>query len=255
MPKQIEYPRASFKNALSLADAVNVLGGDCNTNTCADKLNYKGGNKNGAFNALVGAAVKHGLVTSKSETLVVTDIYSKISLSYNETERQKHMQTAFLTPILYRKIYDKFKGKELPISILERILIREYEVDKGMSSRVTGYIIEGAKFVGLLVDNKLVEDIRAEEVEVLTDKHYVADTKNELNDKTELVSYQDIPIDPRQNDDRRGFNADAYILHVVGPDIDSKYKLADEDDFTIIEATLRKLKKKLGVPQKQNPEA
>ena len=247
MPKITEYPRASFKNALNLADAVNTLGGDCNANTCADKLNYKGGNKNGAFNSLVSAAVKHDLVTSKSETLVTTDVYNKISLAYNNIERQKHMQTAFLSPVLYHKIYEKFKGKELPVDILERMLIREYDVDKSMSSRVTGYIVEGAKFVGLLIDNRLTENVAVEEVEVLDDKNDVVKHKGERNDRAELVTYQDIPVRLHQNEEKRDFNAEGYVLHVVGPDIDSKYKLADEDDFLIIEATLRKLKRKLGI--------
>lgn len=245
MPKLTEYPRASFKNTLSLAEAVNALGGDCNANTCADKLNYKGGNKNGAFNSLVGAAVKHGLITSKSEILVITDIYSRINLSYNDKERQEHLQTAFLTPILYRKIYEKFRGKELPLDILERMLIREYNVDQSMASRVTGYIVEGAKFVGLLVENKLVENLKVEEVEVFTNNRNLDEHKNERREKAELISYQEIPIHQSQN--KGGFNSDEYVLHVIGPDMDSKYKLADGDDFAIIEAILRKLKKKLGV--------
>ena len=245
MPKLTEYPRASFKNALSLADAVNALGGDCNTNTCADKLNYKGGNKNGAFNSLVGAAVKHGLITSKSETLIITDIYSRINLSYNAKERQEHLQTAFLTPILYRKIYEKFRGKELPLDILERMLIREYNVDQSMASRVTGYIVEGAKFVGLLVENKLIENLKVEEVEVVTDNRNSNEHKDERREKAELISYQEIPIHQSKNEG--GFSSDGYVLQIVGPDIDSKYKLVDEDDFLIIEATLRKLKRKLGV--------
>lgn len=245
MPKLTEYPRASFKNALSLANAVNALGGDCSVNTCADKLNYKGGNKNGAFNSLVGAAVKHGLITSKSETLIITDIYSKISLSYNDKERQEHLQSAFLTPMLYRKIYEKFRGKELPLDILERMLIREYNVDQSVASRVTGYIIEGAKFVSLLVENKLIENLKVEEVEVFTGNRNLDGHKDERREKAELIPYQEIPIHRSQNEG--GFNSDGYVLHIIGPDIDSKYKLADEDDFAIIEATLRKLKRKLGV--------
>jgi hypothetical protein len=245
MPKQLEYPRASFKNALSLADAVNTLGGDCNTNTCADKLNYKGGNKNGAFNALVGAAVKHGLVTSKSETLTATELYSKIKLSYTETESQEYMQSAFLTPLLYRKIYDKFKGKELPIDILERMLIREYEVDKSMSSRVTGYITEGAKFVGLLVENRFIENIKAQDVEVVGHQDELKAINN--NEDERVVVYQDITPVQQQPQNSKEFDGEGYVLKVIGPDMNSTYKVQDEDDFIIIEAILRKLKKRLGV--------
>ncbi len=244
MPKQLEYPRASFKNALSLADAVNTLGGDCNTNTCADKLNYKGGNKNGAFNALVGAAVKHGLVTSRSETLTVTELYSKIKLSYNETERQEYMQSAFLVPLLYRKIYDKFKGKELPVDILERMLIREYEVDKSVSSRVTGYIIEGAKFAGLLIENRFAENIKAQDVEVV---NHQDEPKTNKAEDDRIVLYQDITPVQQQLQSIREFDGEGYILKIIGPDMNSTHKVRDEDDFIIVEAILRKLKKKLGV--------
>lgn len=246
MPKLIEYPRSPFTKALEVAKAVDALGGECSADTCADKMNYSGGGKNGAFTALISAAVKHQLVISKS-TLSTSDLFRKINLAYDEAEKQEHLQTSFLSAPLYRKIYERFKGKELPMSILEKMLVRDYEVDRNMASRVSGYIVEGAKFVGLLVDSRLIENVRTEEVDVLTDKNDVPEPKSERNEKAELISYQEIPLSSHQNDDRRGFNIDGYIVHIIGPDIDSKYKLSDEDDFVIIDATLRKLKKKLGV--------
>lgn len=246
MPKLIEYPRASFIKALEVAKAVDSLGGECSADTCADKMNYSGGSKNGAFAALVGAAVKHQLITSKA-SLSTSELYRNINLAYDEDERMEHLKISFLNPPLYRKIYERFKGKELPMSILEKMLVRDYEVDRNMASRVGGYIVEGAKFVSLLVDNKLMENVKTEEVEVLPEKVNVHDSSNERNQKGELTPYQEIPIHSPHNEDRQGFNADGYIIHIVGPDTDSKYKLADEDDFVIIEATLRKLRRKLGV--------
>lgn len=237
MPKIVEYPSAPFAKAIEVAEAVDYLGGNCSVETCAEKLGYKVG---GGYKSVVNSAVKHGLVRHRSNSLFLTDAYKNIKLAYTEEEKQELHKRAFLTVPLYAKVYERFKGRELPVSILEKVLIKEFQVDSSSASRVSGYFIEGAKALGLLVDNKLVESVKIEEVEILPEK-------DERDVKAELVHYQEIPLHSSQKEDARGFNADGYIIHVVGPDTDSKYKLADEDDFIIIEATLRKLKKKLGV--------
>ena len=63
MPKIIDYPRASLSRALALAEAVDKLGGEASDASVADHMGNKVG---GAFNALVGAAVKFGLVSKTS---------------------------------------------------------------------------------------------------------------------------------------------------------------------------------------------
>ena len=245
MPRNIEYPRAPFTKALELAKAVDALGGDCSADTCADKMHYSGGGKNGAFQALVSAAAKHQLINSKA-SLTISELYKNIILSYNDEEKREYLQIAFLYAPLYRKIYEKFKGKELPISILEKMLVRDFAVDKNMASRVGGYIVEGAKYVGLLIDNKLVENIRTEEVEVLTDKSELKEQKRGDSIKGELISYQEIPIQA-SNSDKREFSPNSYVVHITGPGMNTWQEMTDEDDFTIIAANLQKLKKKLGV--------
>ena len=248
MPKQLNYPRATLKNALGLADAVNALGGDCNAGTCADKLNYKGGHKNGAFTALTSATVKHGLITSKSETLSVTDLYSQINLSYTDAERQEHLQTAFLAPPLYRRIYEKFKGKELPVDILERMLIREYEVDQGSASRIAGYIIDGSRYVGLLVDNRFVEHVKAQEAVVIEpEQEQVTKMESDQTTPSGDAVNPDVPQPTPGVTDKGEFNEAGYRFTIVGPDMNATYKLQDEDDFAIIDITLRKVKRRLGM--------
>ena len=244
MPRNIDYPRASFTKALELANAVDALGGDCSADTCADKMNYSGGGKNGAFQALVSAAAKHQLITSKA-TLTTSELYKNINLSYNDEEKQEYLQVAFLNAPLYRRIYEKFKGKELPVSILEKMLIRDYAVDKNMASRVGGYIVEGAKFVGLLVDNRLIENIRPEEVEVLSDTTGPPEQKFG-GSNSELISYQDITDQP-SGGNKRQFDSNSYVVHITGPGMNVWHEIADEDDFIIIEANLKKLKRKLGL--------
>lgn len=114
------------------------------------------------------------------------------------------------------------------MSILEKMLIRDYEVDKNIASRVGGYMVEGAKFVGLLVDNKLVENVRSEEVEVLTDKNELTEHKRDDNAKGELIPYQEIPIQP-SNDDKREFSPNSYVVHITGPGMNTWQEMTDED--------------------------
>ncbi len=38
MPKNLNYPLASFQKAFALADAVDALGGSCSVESCAEKM-------------------------------------------------------------------------------------------------------------------------------------------------------------------------------------------------------------------------
>jgi len=66
MAKIIEYPRASLRSALQLADAVAGFAGSCSTELAAEKLGKK---MSGAFQALVSATVKYRLIESKAGKL------------------------------------------------------------------------------------------------------------------------------------------------------------------------------------------
>ena len=58
---RIDYPRAPLDRAFALAEAVDKMGGEATAEIAAESMGNKVG---GAFTALIGAAVKYGLISN-----------------------------------------------------------------------------------------------------------------------------------------------------------------------------------------------
>jgi hypothetical protein len=239
MPKVVDYPHASFKSVFEIAAAVDYLGGSCSVESCAERMQKK---VSGAFKALISAAIKHGLLTNKKDVLSVTELYRHHKLGYNEQEKLEVLRQSFLMPSLYSKIYSRFKGKELPISMLDKLLIRELNVEETYASRVSGYFVDGAKTVKLLENGKLLDEINfgstIDNVEV------AAENREDESGKLEGIDTKppELPIEavalPISN-------KDLFTVMIVGPGMNTKIEINEEDDLVILDAMIRKIKKKL----------
>lgn len=237
MPKIIEYPRASFQRVLEMADAVDYLGGKCSVQSCADKLKVK---VTGAFTALISAAKKHGLVESSKDALVVTDIYKKVKLAYDDDERRQNLRLAFLAPPTYNKVYEKFKGRVLPIQMLDKLLIREFGVDSDVAQRISNYFIEGAKVCELLVDNKLIDFTNGTSLE----------SNEEIKNENEPAAFNNDNKKPlsethKMESSTTSDSVGSYIVHIYGPGMNSKLTIDEEEDLIILDAMISKLKKRM----------
>lgn len=147
MPKLLDYPRASFKMSLELARAVESLGGKCTPESAAQKMGKK---VTGTFKGQIGAAVKFGLITSGGGQLAVTALQKSIKLAYDDKEKNDILKGAFLTPVVFRDLANRFDGNSLPVEMLGKLLAREFGVDSVAATTVANYFIDGAKAVGLL---------------------------------------------------------------------------------------------------------
>jgi hypothetical protein len=136
MARTIDYPRGSLKRSLEIAKAVNELGGSCSPAICADHLEKK---ISGSFNSQISAANKFGLITSKKGMLFITDLYKRLDLAYDQLEQTEILRTAFFNIPLFKKLYERFKDGKLPRQMLDKILIREFDVPKNVASRVVTY--------------------------------------------------------------------------------------------------------------------
>lgn len=197
MPRKIDYPRASFRSALELAQAVQALGGKSTPEVCADKLNRSAGS--GGFNSIVGAAVKFGLVKQTKGFLEAMPIVKSIKLAYDEDERARYYTEAFLTPPVFKNLVERFAGEVLPIEVLAKMLAKEFDVDMNASSAIAKQFIEGAKFAGILGPNNEVaklesvdadgaKEVEVEEVPQLQLPYYEDQRKARA-----LESIQDVP--------------------------------------------------------------
>jgi len=236
MAKQIDYPRASLKNCLELAQAIDDLGGNCSTEMAADKLNKK---VSGAFQALVGSAARYGLITSKKGQLEISALFRKHKLAYSMEEAEAALTRAFLTPPLFRNIFNRFEGRELPVSHFEKLLIREFNVPDQISSRVSKYFLDGAKQCALLgADNQLragtgggAEAPDGSEDDTVDSGD--ADTPNNNGNNKSTDTNQDVIEEGGK-----------FSVRIKGPGMDSVIVVNEEEDLLIIKAMLKKVEKK-----------
>ncbi len=156
MPKLIDYPRTAYTGAWEVAEIVDDTGGKCALETSARKLNRK---VSGSFKAIVGSAVKFGLLTSKREMLTTTTLFRRIKHAYDKQEELLFHREAFLTPALFTQLCRKFRARELPVAMLDVLLMREFDVEEINAQSVAKAFIDGARMVGLLDEHNIVADI------------------------------------------------------------------------------------------------
>ncbi len=156
MPKLIDYPRTSYSGAWEVAEVVDDTGGKCALETCARKLNRK---VSGSFKAIVGSAVKFGLLTSKREILTTTTLFRRIKHAYDKQEELLFHREAFLTPPLFTQLCRKFRARELPVAMLDVLLTREFDVEEINAQGVSKAFVDGARMVNLLDEHNIVADI------------------------------------------------------------------------------------------------
>lgn len=158
MPKLIDYPRTTYSGAWELAEITDDTGGKCAIETAARKLNRK---VSGSFKAIIGSAVKFGLLTSKRDLLTTTTLFKRIKHAYDKQEEVIFHREAFLTPPLFTQLCRKFRSRELPVQMLDVMLIREFGVEEINAQGVAKAFVEGCRMVGLLDENNIVADIDA----------------------------------------------------------------------------------------------
>lgn len=156
MPKTIDYPRTTYASAWEVAEVVDDTGGKCAIETCARKLSRK---VSGSFKAIIGSAVKFGLVTSKRELLTTTNLFRRIKHAYDKQEEKIFHREAFLHPPLFNQICRKFRNRELPIHMLDVMLIREFSVEEINAQNVARAFIDGARMAGILDERNIIADI------------------------------------------------------------------------------------------------
>ncbi|WP_400190900.1 hypothetical protein [Hymenobacter sp. B81] len=156
MPKTIDYPRTSYLGAWEVAEVVDDTGGKCSVEACARKLNRK---VSGSFKAILGSAVKFGLLTSKRELLTTTNLFRRIKHAYDKQEEKVYHREAFLHPPLFMHICRKFRNRELPVHMFDVMLVREFGVEEINAQSVAKAFVEGARMVDVLDERNIIADI------------------------------------------------------------------------------------------------
>jgi hypothetical protein len=228
MPRIIDYPKASLKRSFGLAEVVDSLGGECTDQSAAEHMGNKVG---GAYRALIGAAVKFGLVSNHKGKLKTEPLFQDYKLAYNEAHKQEAMRRAFLTPALFLSIAKRFQGQVLPPHF-EKLLVREHDVAEDFASRLVTYFTEGAKESGILSPNGIIN---------LTPSNTGIANITEGTDSAPAEIVGGV-IQAEADNDLSAFIR-TYSVRITGPGIDSRISIKDEEDVDIVEAMLKKVRR------------
>lgn len=240
MPKNLNYPLASFQKAYELADAVNALGGSCTIENCAEKMKRK---VSGGFMVIISSAQKFKLIYSEKSLITTTEEYKLIKYSYTNSERVDLLKQAFLSPQVFSLLYERFKGKELPIDMLDKILIREFGVEESTAGRVAGYFVDGLKTYGLL-NGSTVLSLKQEDSETLPAQTETKSSEPEVK----LLKNEPVPKEENALNEDASFTNQGlknYELQLTGPGLHAKFTIESEEDLVIAEAILNKLRKQI----------
>ena len=247
MARIIEYPRASLRAALQLADAIDGFAGSCSVSLAAEKLGKK---VSGAFQAQIGSSVKFGLINSKAGKLSVSPLYRNYKLAYTPDDAQQYLREALLSPPLFNAIFNRFKGQKLPVNHFEKMLIKEFNVPDEIASRVSGYFLDGIKQAGLLSsDNTLINDTSVGKSDVTEDDKepvFESDSGTSPSNDLDAISGEGIPtkvISSSLGED--------YHLSIKGAGISFAIEIKDTDDLEIVQIMLKKIEKALRAKSKE----
>ena len=244
MPKRVDYPRASFFRALELAKGIDDLGGSCPVDLAADRIGMK---VSGAFAALQSASVKHGFISRSSDRLEVTSLYKEYKLAYTDEEANDVLIQALMNVPLYDQILKRFNGAELPVSHLDRLLIREFDVPEKMSSRIKKYITDTTSQLGLIDSNNILRVPGEDRDDTPTGEDNVV----AVTSGGPMV----VPRYQRGEDLQRqsGPTSESYTIHVRGPGMDSVVTIDTKFDIEIVELILKKIAIELEAENEEEP--
>lgn len=116
----IQFPYLSLEDAVVIAKGVHEVGGNrCQVDQLAAHLNVKP--DTGAFRVRLGTAKMFGLTTYSSGTVTLTSLGSRIC---DPQQEQAAKAESFLVIPLYQKVYEQFKGVNLPqLAALETAMV------------------------------------------------------------------------------------------------------------------------------------
>lgn len=104
----------------------------------------------GAFKGKISSLLKYNLIDSKDNEINLTNLAINILNSYDAKEEKKLLFKSFINISLFNQLIDRFKDSGINLDILDKILIREYEIDNKNAKKVSKCIIKSLDFLEIL---------------------------------------------------------------------------------------------------------
>jgi hypothetical protein len=145
----VKFPGYDLATCVEVPRAIHAKGGGAATpELLASYLGYKGTN-NGAFISKVASARTFGLIAKQGNLYIATSLAHRILSPVYPHEAQQGLIDAFLNVELYRKIYEDFKGRELPPEFgMKNALRQQFGVLSGRVDDAYRNLLDSAETAG-----------------------------------------------------------------------------------------------------------
>ena len=154
--KSRPYPPIGIEEALKFAEIIDKFGGQNVPETILLKalgLNTK----TKSFWAKTTGVKQFDLIAVDGKTYTLTERAKVLLRPKSESEKKNLLRETFLSPKLYKGIYERFKGKPIP-DTLSNILYHDYSMNKNVSNDAAGAFMESAKFAGFLGHDNVLKE-------------------------------------------------------------------------------------------------
>lgn len=168
--KQADVPSCSLEEALKVATAIRDHYGSKPTVPLkvAKALNLEPGAS--PFRMLCGASIAYGLTDGgyNAETISILQLGLRIVKPKKEGDDLTAKREAFLKPRVIREFLTQYEGSPIPREDIAHNVLEDMGVPKEKCGFVLGFIIEGAKSLGLTEEIKGKTYVSAASVETAT---------------------------------------------------------------------------------------
>jgi hypothetical protein len=151
----MQYPSYDLEEAIRFVEAIRGTGGDdVAEEDLLKHLNLSRTTKSWVYK--MSTVREFGLVERKGQKanakIMLTGLAKHLLRPADEAELDATRLAAFLTPALYKRLFDYYRGKTVPqVKYLANVLTREpYRLLESVSEQAAQAFLDSARYVGLL---------------------------------------------------------------------------------------------------------
>jgi hypothetical protein len=177
--KSRPYSPYSIDESLKFITTIEKLGGrNVSESVLLKELGIKEP-RTKSFWGKVTSAKQFGLLIAEGKNYTLTERARLILRPKDEESKRTSLMDSFFTPELYKDLFDKFSGQQLPSAeTLSNILFHDHGLNVNVSMDAAKAFIESAKYVNFLGPDNILRGIQkeAEEVKLSPESKRTEDT-------------------------------------------------------------------------------
>lgn len=157
MPVKLDYPTDGLDiiSGIDLIEKLNNLGGKASLEVFAENIGMSRGS--GPFRGKISSLSKYHLVKYDNSAIELADLAIKILNAYSEQEKKLFLLESLLSVPIFYKLTSRYYKDKISISLLDKVLIREYNIPKRHSLSLKKIFLIAGKNIGVINEDGTFE--------------------------------------------------------------------------------------------------